>query len=87
MTLRIEKSESKGQVVFALSGRIDKEHVEELQELFKVENGRRPMVLDLKEVTLVNREAVAFLALCKTKGIGLKDCPGYIREWIEGERV
>jgi hypothetical protein len=42
--------------------------------------------LDLKEVNLVSREVVTFLARCKEGGMGLNNCPAYIREWIARER-
>jgi hypothetical protein len=38
--------------------------------------------LDLKEVTLVGAEAVRFLATCDVRGIGLRNCPAFIREWM-----
>ena len=41
----------------------------------------------LKEVRLVDREAVQFLARCETEGVELDNCPAYIREWIEKERT
>jgi hypothetical protein len=41
-----------------------------------------PVILDLAEVTLVEREVVRFLAACDVKGIGLRNCPGFIREWM-----
>jgi len=40
----------------------------------------------LKDVTLVDRDAVKFLALCEADSITLENCPAYIREWIERER-
>jgi hypothetical protein len=43
--------------------------------------------LDLKEVNLVSREVVTFLARCKEDGMGLNNCPAYIREWIARERT
>jgi hypothetical protein len=42
--------------------------------------------LDLKEVNLVSREVVTFFARCKEGGMGLNNCPAYIREWIARER-
>jgi len=42
--------------------------------------------LDLKDLTLVDREAVRFLERCETDSIKLKNCPAYIREWITRER-
>jgi len=55
-----------------------------LTSLLEQERGR--MVLDLKEVTLVDREAVRFLAACETKGSVLRNCPAFVREWILRER-
>jgi hypothetical protein len=81
--LKIRRSEHKGGAVFALSGRIEEIHVSELQQLFEAEPRAAEITLDLEEVKLVDREAVKFLAACKARGIKLKQCPPYIREWIE----
>jgi len=70
-------------VNFALSGRIEEMQMEELKKLLEAEAERRDIVFDLEEVRLVDREAVMFLATCETEGIKLKNCPSYIREWIE----
>jgi len=73
-------------VVFTLSGRIDAEHLEELERVFGLETVDRLLVLDLKDVTLVDRDAVKYLARCEANGVHLENCPPYIREWIERER-
>jgi hypothetical protein len=41
-----------------------------------------PVALDLGEVTLVDREAVKFLATIDARGIELRNCAGFIREWM-----
>jgi anti-anti-sigma regulatory factor len=78
------RSEDRGLVILALSGRIDEEQVAELQELLKVEaEGNSPaVILDLADVRLVHREAVRFLADCEAGGVELRNCPPYVREWI-----
>jgi hypothetical protein len=81
--LKIERSAEKEIATFALSGRIGEQHVSELQKLFEAEGEVGVITLDLEEVRLVDREAVRFLANCEAKGIQLKNCPSYIREWIE----
>ena len=88
MTLRIQKSENGEVVVYALSGRIRAEEVAELQRLFEVEGQDHRVVLNLKEVKLVDRDAVKFLARCEANGTRLENSPAYIREWIgrEGSR-
>ena len=83
--LRIRRS-ANGEVVFALSGQMDEEGIAELETLLKSEvNGRR-IVLDLKGLTLVGRDAVSFLERLEAEGIGLKNCAGYVREWITRSR-
>jgi len=77
---------SEGQVVLTLSGRIQAENVAELQRFLELERVGRGLILDLKDVTLVDRDAVKFLARCEVGSIELKNCPAYIREWIEKER-
>jgi hypothetical protein len=72
-----------GQVVFKLSGRIEAGEVTELQELLALETAGGELVLDLKDVTLVNQDAVTFLDGCEANRIKLKNCPAYIREWID----
>jgi len=39
----------------------------------------------LKELKLVDREAVSFFARCKATGVRLDNCPAYVREWIGHE--
>jgi hypothetical protein len=83
--LKIQRAANE-HVVFTLSGRIEAEDVGELEKLFELETEGRHLVLDLKDVTLVNQDAIRFLALCEADNITLKNCPAYIREWIEKER-
>jgi len=84
--LKISRS-ANGKVVFILSGRIEAEDVAELQRLFALEPIEHHLVLDLKDVTLVDPDAVKFLARCEADGIKLQNCPDYIGEWIRRERV
>lgn len=83
--LRIERS-ANGQVVFTLSGRMQTEDIEQFQQLLIVETPGRQLLFDLRDVTLVNQDAVAFLAECETKGIKLEGCPLHIRSWIDQEQ-
>ena len=62
------------------------ENLAELKSLIASERNTYRIILDLKDVTLVDREAVHFLGQCETAKITLKNCPAYIREWIEGSR-
>jgi hypothetical protein len=80
---RIEKSQIAGSPLFMLSGRIQQEQVQDLQSLLESEGEDTRIAFDLKELRLVDREAVRFFALCTAKGIRLENCPAYIREWVE----
>ena len=82
--LKVQRS-SNGHVVFKVSGRINAEQISALMDLLKSETASRRIVMDLKDVTLVDRDAVSFLKGCVTGGIELTNCPAYIREWITKE--
>jgi anti-anti-sigma regulatory factor len=75
-----------GEVVFTLSGRLGAENLAELKKVFSSEASGRRMVMDLKELTRVDQDAVRFLMQCEADNIQLKNCPAYIREWITRER-
>ena len=71
-----------GEVVIKLSGRMDADNVGELETLVRKEADDRRIVLDLRDLTLVDQDAVSFLKRCEEDDITLKNCPAYIREWI-----
>jgi ABC-type transporter Mla MlaB component len=83
--LRIQRYSNRG-VVFSLSGRIETEDVAELQRLLSLEAASQTIAIDLQDITLVDREAVKFLARCEAESIGLENCPAYVHEWIAAER-
>ena len=68
MTLRIQKSVESEFVVFRLIGRIQGDQVPALRALFKSEVPGQNVALDLKEVKLVDRDAVRFLAQVEAEG-------------------
>jgi len=80
--LNIDRS-ANGQIVFTLSGRIEAEDIKQLQQLLASEPPGKQLVLNLRDVTLVNQDAVKFLACCEADSIMLENCPAYIRQWIE----
>jgi hypothetical protein len=45
------------------------------------------IALELDEVTLVDAEAVHFLAIAEAAGTKLHNCPLFIREWIRREQA
>jgi hypothetical protein len=83
--LRIQRSANR-EVVFTLSGEMDQEPIAELEMLLKLETNGTRIVLDLKDVTLVNEDAVIFLERCESNGLTLVNCAPYIGEWIKRQR-
>ena len=83
--LKISRA-ANGEVVFTVSGRMGAEDVGELEKLFSAEASGRRIVLDLKDLTLVDQDVVSFFNRCEADNITLKNCPAYIREWITRER-
>lgn len=83
--IRIETSVRRDRVVFAVIGRIESHDLPELKRL--IESHNAPATLDLKEVKLVDRDVVTFLADFETDSGRITNCPSYIREWIRRERT
>ena len=83
--LKVERS-TNGTVLFRLSGRIEKTDVEELRCLLSLESLDRLLALDMSDVTYLDPTAIAFLAECEANGIVLRNCPIYLREWIDKEK-
>jgi hypothetical protein len=83
--LKIARSVNGGCVTFSLSGRIKAACLAEFQALLDAET--HGVALDLREVTLVDRDTIDFLARCEDDGVELRNCPGYIREWLHKRRA
>ena len=86
MTFRIESVVRGGIIVFLLSGRIESEAIDALRKLFEVNADYSKIVLDLKDVGVVDRNVVCFFGHCEAQGVKLENCPGYVREWMEREK-
>jgi hypothetical protein len=72
-----------GEVVFVVSGRLEFACLCELSALIAKESPACSVVLDLEDLDLVDREAVKVLRTYAEKGIELRNCPHYIRIWID----
>lgn len=83
MTCRIDRVSTEQGLILCISGRLTAEDL----EIVRTEvDGRRVIAIALAEVELVDRDAVKLLAQAEAKGIELRSCPAYIREWITSER-
>jgi hypothetical protein len=76
---------SENLVVLFVSGCVTGEHVDMLRGVLERESGS--FAIDLRNVLLVDREAVKLLALSEAKGTELRNCSHYIREWVTRERA
>ncbi len=74
-------------MIFKLSGRIDKEHIAELETLIAAEGKDRRIILDLKDMTLTGQDGITFLAQSEAAGVVLDNCDPYVREWITRQRT
>ena len=83
--LRIHRT-ANGEVVFTLSGQLDREHVPELEALIAAEGKDRRIILDLRDMTLTGQDGINFLAQCEGADIGLANCDPYVREWITRQK-
>jgi anti-anti-sigma regulatory factor len=86
MAFRIETAARGKFTVFVLSGRIDMQAIAELRRLFELQPNARDIVLDLKDVSVVDRDTLRFFADCEADGAKLENCAAYIREWMEREK-
>ena len=84
MTLKIERYTDGDSTTIRLIGRMQPEHLEELEKQIR-ESG--PVLrLDLDEVTLVDVEIVRFPGTREARGATLLNCSPYIQDWIGKER-
>jgi hypothetical protein len=84
--LKIHRT-ANGEVILKVSGRMGAENVADVKLSLESEVDGRRILLDLRDLTLVDRDAVSFLADCETDRVQIISCPAYIREWIVRERA
>ena len=82
--LKIQRK-TNGDVVFAVSGRLGADGLHELSALLALESSTCAVKLELKDLVLVDRDAVGFLSTCVKAGIQLRNCPHYIRTWMASD--
>jgi hypothetical protein len=79
-------SNSAGGLTLALVGNVSIDVLPQIDRL--VGDGRRlqgRVMLDLSEVTLMDRTAARFFAEQLDRGVELVDCPNYLKHWITRE--
>jgi len=73
-------------VVLTVSGRLEADNVGELAALLEAGRDERTVVLDLKDLTLADDNAICYLGACERDGAVLRNCPPYIRTLIAREQ-
>jgi hypothetical protein len=81
------KRTANGDVVFSVSGRLEADRLGELAALLAVEPSAPAVTLELKDLVLVDRDAVGFLRACQEKGIALRNCPQYVQIWMASDET
>jgi anti-anti-sigma regulatory factor len=85
MTLRIEQTTDDSETILMLIGRITSPDVQQLKAEI-AEIGKR-VTLDLDQVSLVDLDAVHFLAAAERRGLQLRNLPPYVRAWVFLEKA
>jgi|SRR4030095_6308937 hypothetical protein len=85
MTCRIDRVVEQDLQVLYVSGRIEREDLDVLRAALVPDSGAS--AIDLKDVDLIDGDAVRFLAIIEADGGTLRNCPAFIREWISRERA
>jgi hypothetical protein len=82
--LKVQRT-ANGKVVFAVSGRLEADSLRELAALLAQESSTRAVILELRDLDLVDRDGVGFLRACSERGIELRNCPQYVRIWLASD--
>jgi hypothetical protein len=85
MSFRVDRLIEGNLTVLLISGRVTAEQLEVLRAA--VEEERGDVAIDLGAVGLIDGDTVKFLAIIEADGGALRNCPAYIREWVNRERA
>jgi hypothetical protein len=86
LRIEIKLDDMAGDATLALAGKCSGTSLGELRRA--IENARRSnrrVLIDLSEVTLVDRPSLQFLAAQTREDVTLTNCPEYIEPWISRE--
>ena len=83
--LRIEHIAEEGRTRLRFSGELRSADLEEARK--EIRKLASQTVLDLSEISLVDREGVRWLNACQTVGVKVECCTPYILEWMHQENL
>ena len=73
-------------VTMKICGRFTAEYVSEVEkELSRTSIGQKKQVLDLADITFVDRAAISFLCVARSRNIAIQNAPLYVGLWMEQE--
>lgn len=84
MTCRIDQHPTDQGLVLHISGRITGDVMNVVRNALE---DNEVVAIELAELDLIDRDGVKLLAIHEAKGIELRNCPAYIREWVTSERI
>ena len=83
MSFRIDRFATEDdRVIVRISGRVGAKNLDLLQSVLEA---GRIVAIDLKDVLLIDGDAVKLLIAARANGIELRNCTAYIRVWIARE--
>jgi len=84
--VRIHCTIDRGTIVLAVSGRLEAANVSELCESLDAMPAGVDVALDLADLVLADRDVVRLLKEYEARlGVVLRNCPAYIRSWMDAE--
>jgi hypothetical protein len=79
----VSRSETEGILRLKLAGKMTAIGIGELRrELDEAKRHRKPVQLDLSEVTLLDRVSADFLNSVSCPMVRFENCPAYLQRWI-----
>ncbi|MEO5925845.1 MAG: STAS domain-containing protein [Bryobacteraceae bacterium] len=79
----VDRSETEGLLRLSLAGKMTANGIGELRrELDEARRRRKPVQVDLGEVTLMDRVSVEFLNSVSSPMVRFLNCPEYLYRWI-----
>jgi hypothetical protein len=85
LTLKIVRIRHRGKTRIRLSGELRYASLDDARaEIARIAPS---IILDLKEVGLVDIHGVRWLNACQSHGVQLENCAPYIREWMFQEKL
>ncbi len=86
--VKVTQIDSIGPVTVSVSGKCSGRCLGELRRAIeKARRMQRQIVIDMSEVTLVDRPSLQFLAAQVSEDVHLVNCPEYIEPWFEKEAL